>query len=80
MTDIPPTPMSPMRFTFFAVVVGDEVAHVLTIGETRPDIVAALSSDPKIIKLTESEMLEVGVGYHLVSETSEPRFEYREEE
>lgn len=61
-------------FEYFAFVVENEVAVVIPINKHNlPDWVAALSSDPKVIKLTEDQKDVVVSGWNFNGESfSEP--------
>jgi hypothetical protein len=61
-------------YDYFAFVVENEVAVVIPINaKNLPDWVAALSSDPKVIKLTEDQKDVVVSGWNFDGESfSEP--------
>lgn len=50
--------------TYFAFVVDGEVTHLHTVDNMLELIVAAMSSDPKVIKLTKEQALKVKGGWY----------------
>jgi len=70
----PPNPAShPERFEFFAFVVDGEVTTVIPIVKEAELLVASWSSDPKVVRLSESEKNVVKQGDLLdVAERPQP--------
>lgn len=54
---------NPEEFEFFAFVVDNEVAVIYPIQKTLELYTSALSSDPKVIKLTEEQKTRVYSGF-----------------
>lgn len=50
--------------TFFAFVVDGEVTHLHTVDNLLELIIAAMSSDPKVIRLTKEQALKVKGGWY----------------
>ena len=71
---VPPNPsQSPDEYEFFVFVIDGEVALKIPIQTTLELMVAALSSDPKVIKLSSQEKLSVKEGWtHDGANFSEP--------
>jgi len=49
---------------YFAFVVDGEVTHIHTVDYLLELVVAGMSSDPKVIKLTKEQALEVKGGWY----------------
>lgn len=52
------------RQTFFAFVVDGEVTHLHAVDNLLELIIAAMSSDPKVIRLTKEQALKVKGGWY----------------
>ena len=60
----PPNPFeSPSEYEFFAFVVDGEVALKIPVHNQVEQMVAALSSDPKVVKLSSADKLMVREGW-----------------
>lgn len=67
MSDTPVVPPNPFQnpgdYEFFAFVVDGEVALKIPVQIIVEPMIAALSSDPKVIKLSNSDKLSVKEGW-----------------
>ena len=77
MSNTPPVPSNPFQhsedYEFFVFIVDGEVTLKFPIQITLEPMIAALSSDPKVIKLSSSNKLSVKEGWTYDGENfSEP--------
>lgn len=64
MNNLPLNPFEyPEEFDFFAFVVDGEVAFKIPVQTIFEQMVAAMSSDPKVIKLSNNDKLSVVEGW-----------------
>lgn len=61
MSTIPST--SPNNFEFFAIIVDGEVAMIFPVEISLDMMIAAFSSNPTVIKLSEEDKLRVKEGW-----------------
>lgn len=80
MDGVLPPYQDPDSWEFFAFVVDGEVANIFPVykNDHSQGMIAAFSSDPKVIKLKDDEKNNVGVGMILDSHTNRFRAPYSE--